>query len=62
MLHLSAGAALSVLLGLAASVSAESALDAQTHHRLLLSGRPQVGLWKALNEQAKEAAGVESLL
>jgi hypothetical protein len=50
----------SILLALAASVSASasaSALDAGTHRELLLQGRPQVGLWKALTAKAARDHG-----
>lgn len=44
--------ALSALLLLAAGSQAVK-LDAATHSELLLQGRPQVGLWKALSAEAE---------
>jgi hypothetical protein len=45
------------LLALLASASASESprLDADTHRELLLSGRPQVGLWKALTDELGKA-------
>lgn len=41
------------LLALApALVHSKVELDASTHRQLLLDGRPQIGLWKALVNQA----------
>ncbi|KAK1922604.1 serine carboxypeptidase S28-domain-containing protein [Papiliotrema laurentii] len=49
---------LSTLVLASASLLAAGAveLDPSTHHRLLLSGRPQVGLWKALLKEAEQSA------
>lgn len=33
-------------------VNSKTQLDPATHRQLLLEGRPQVGLWKALAKQA----------
>jgi hypothetical protein len=39
-------------------VNSKAELDPSTHRQLLLDGRPQVGLWKALVKQAAaEQAG-----
>ncbi len=54
-------ALVSVLAVLAGVQASRVELDAETHHRLLLSGRPQVGLWKALLEDAKQKQAVEAL-
>lgn len=37
-------------------------LDPETHHELLLSGRPQIGLWKALLKEAELKAASAGLL
>lgn len=36
-------------------------LDPATHRRLLLSGRPQVGLWKALQREAEDISQAKAL-
>lgn len=50
--------AASLGVGLAASLIAAShndvELDPAMHEQLLLNGRPQVGLWKALLQQAEQ--------
>lgn len=41
---------LAALVSVLALIGAAHGLDAQTHRELLLQGRPQVGLWKALTK------------
>jgi hypothetical protein len=43
-------------------VSARVELDPETHRELLLSGRPQIGLWKALLKQAETEVASSGLL
>ena len=44
------------------AIEAKTQLDAETHRRLLLSGRPHVGLWQALLKDAKIKEQEASLL
>ena len=37
-------------------------LDPATHHHLLLSGRPQIGLWQSLLKQAEVEAASSDLM
>jgi len=47
---------------LPALATARVELDPETHHQLLLSGRPQIGLWKALLKQAQTEAATTGLV
>jgi len=45
----------SIALLAALASTAVARLDAETHASLLLRGRPQIGLWKALNAELKSS-------
>jgi hypothetical protein len=53
-------AATVLILGTAGTLAGLAELDAQTHNRLVLQGRPQVPLYRALLKDAQKQADLAS--